>query len=284
MPYTRVVKVFVAVYLLAGIIVTGTAAGKTASEGNQPTGAAAAETRVCPACNAKVPTTATFCPNCHHYFSDAKVETKVCPLCGKNVAAVLKNCPSCNYRFPVSKPPSETAAEENPVPGSLTPQTKPPGPEVHGILHGGVAKGSGMTNGGGGVALGVRTEDNTFFGAGIGYESYPNASAVLLSGTMRADFLKYWVSPALTIEGGYAIRKFKSAPGAARDASGFLFGAGAAVDVFAKGSAGVTFEAGGRYEMSKKVIYYMDQNGNIIDVDSSPDSYLFFTTGAGVLF
>lgn len=58
----------------------------------QPAGAAAPATVTCPNCNANVPVTSKFCPNCGHNLAPAPV---ICSKCGTENTPSAKFCTNC---------------------------------------------------------------------------------------------------------------------------------------------------------------------------------------------
>lgn len=60
-----------------------------------PKEAPKAETKVCSKCNANVPATSKFCPECGNQMPTAKF----CPECGNKVAADAKFCPECGKKL-----------------------------------------------------------------------------------------------------------------------------------------------------------------------------------------
>lgn len=66
-----------------------------------PTGPAAtpaAALVICPNCNAKVPATSKFCPDCGKTLTASSGTTK-CPNCGHQVLETAKFCPDCGYKL-----------------------------------------------------------------------------------------------------------------------------------------------------------------------------------------
>lgn len=65
-------------------------------------GVPAAPLVICPKCNAQVPSTSRFCPNCGGAIAVPRTpaaKTKKCPKCGEEVAAGAKFCPSCGKKL-----------------------------------------------------------------------------------------------------------------------------------------------------------------------------------------
>ncbi|HML03796.1 MAG TPA: zinc ribbon domain-containing protein, partial [Candidatus Bathyarchaeia archaeon] len=67
-----------------------------------PTGTAqapAAALIICPKCNARVPATSKFCPECGTTLEPPDEAAKKCPKCGHSVSAAAKFCPECGTKF-----------------------------------------------------------------------------------------------------------------------------------------------------------------------------------------
>lgn len=67
-----------------------------------PTGVAtapAAALIICPKCNARVPATSKFCPDCGTKIAAPSAETKNCPKCGHPVLTSAKFCPECGKKL-----------------------------------------------------------------------------------------------------------------------------------------------------------------------------------------
>jgi membrane protease subunit (stomatin/prohibitin family) len=67
-----------------------------------PTGPAqtpAAALVICPKCNAKVPATSKFCPECGVQLTVPPGETGICPKCGRSVLKTAKFCPECGEKL-----------------------------------------------------------------------------------------------------------------------------------------------------------------------------------------
>jgi len=67
-----------------------------------PTGTAqapAAALIICPKCNARVPATSKFCPECGTTLEPPDEAAKKCPKCGHSVSATAKFCPECGTKF-----------------------------------------------------------------------------------------------------------------------------------------------------------------------------------------
>ncbi len=73
----------------------------------QPAAAAAptAPLVICPKCNAQVPATSRFCPNCGGAIlvTAAVAPTKKCPICKQSMPANAAFCPSCGKKIPKKK-------------------------------------------------------------------------------------------------------------------------------------------------------------------------------------
>jgi len=63
-----------------------------------PAQAPAAALVICPKCNARVPATSKFCPECGTALTPP-TETKKCPKCGHQVLPTAKFCPECGTKF-----------------------------------------------------------------------------------------------------------------------------------------------------------------------------------------
>lgn len=67
-----------------------------------PTGVASAPAAaliICPKCNARVPATSKFCPDCGTKIAAPSAETKNCPKCGHPVLTSAKFCPECGKKL-----------------------------------------------------------------------------------------------------------------------------------------------------------------------------------------
>jgi membrane protease subunit (stomatin/prohibitin family) len=67
-----------------------------------PTGPAqvpAAALLICPSCNAHIPATSKFCPECGTKIAAPSDTTKNCPKCGRSVLATAKFCPECGQKL-----------------------------------------------------------------------------------------------------------------------------------------------------------------------------------------
>jgi membrane protease subunit (stomatin/prohibitin family) len=67
-----------------------------------PTGPAQAPTAalvICPKCNAHVPATSKFCPECGTSLTPPSAATLKCPKCGHSVPASSKFCPECGAQI-----------------------------------------------------------------------------------------------------------------------------------------------------------------------------------------
>ena len=67
-----------------------------------PTGPAQAQAAalvICPKCNAKVPATSKFCPECGTTLTPPATGAINCPKCGKSVPASSKFCPECGEKI-----------------------------------------------------------------------------------------------------------------------------------------------------------------------------------------
>jgi membrane protease subunit (stomatin/prohibitin family) len=64
-----------------------------------PSTVPAAPIVICPKCNARIPATSKFCPECGQILEAKAVETKKCPKCGKDVLKSAKFCPECGQKF-----------------------------------------------------------------------------------------------------------------------------------------------------------------------------------------
>lgn len=64
-----------------------------------PTTVPAAPIIICPKCNAHIPATSKFCPECGQILEAKAVETKKCPNCGKDILKSAKFCPECGHKF-----------------------------------------------------------------------------------------------------------------------------------------------------------------------------------------
>jgi membrane protease subunit (stomatin/prohibitin family) len=63
-----------------------------------PAQAPAAALVICPKCNAKIPATSKFCPECGTTITPPSNETMTCPKCGKTIPASSKFCPECGTK------------------------------------------------------------------------------------------------------------------------------------------------------------------------------------------
>ena len=59
---------------------------------------------VCPNCQAQVPTTSKFCPNCGSGFTEtpttpAQIPAKACPKCSEKVSTIASFCPNCGTKL-----------------------------------------------------------------------------------------------------------------------------------------------------------------------------------------
>jgi len=64
-----------------------------------PAQAPAAALVICPKCNAKVPATSKFCPECGTTLTPPAAGAINCPKCGKSVPASSKFCPECGEKI-----------------------------------------------------------------------------------------------------------------------------------------------------------------------------------------
>jgi len=67
-----------------------------------PTGMAqapAAALVICPKCNAKIPATSKFCPECGTAITPPATGTITCPKCGKTIPSGSKFCPDCGEKI-----------------------------------------------------------------------------------------------------------------------------------------------------------------------------------------
>jgi len=67
-----------------------------------PTGVAqapAAALIICPKCNARVPATSKFCPECGTVLEPPDEAAKKCPKCGHSISSTAKFCPECGTKF-----------------------------------------------------------------------------------------------------------------------------------------------------------------------------------------
>lgn len=64
-----------------------------------PAQAPAAALIICPKCNARIPATSKFCPDCGTEISTPDAATKNCPKCGHGVLPTAKFCPECGTKF-----------------------------------------------------------------------------------------------------------------------------------------------------------------------------------------
>lgn len=64
-----------------------------------PAQAPAAVLVICPKCNAKIPATSKFCPECGTTITPPSGGTMACPKCGKTVPSSSKFCPECGEKI-----------------------------------------------------------------------------------------------------------------------------------------------------------------------------------------
>jgi membrane protease subunit (stomatin/prohibitin family) len=64
-----------------------------------PAQAPAAALIICPKCNARVPATSKFCPECGTELAPPQEATKNCPKCGHPVLPTAKFCPECGAKL-----------------------------------------------------------------------------------------------------------------------------------------------------------------------------------------
>jgi len=64
-----------------------------------PAQAPAAALIICPKCNARIPATSKFCPDCGANIAPPEEATKKCPKCGHTVLPTAKFCPECGTKF-----------------------------------------------------------------------------------------------------------------------------------------------------------------------------------------
>jgi len=64
-----------------------------------PAQAPAAALVICPKCNARVPATSKFCPECGTTLTAPPTETINCPKCGHSVLKTAKFCPDCGTKI-----------------------------------------------------------------------------------------------------------------------------------------------------------------------------------------
>jgi membrane protease subunit (stomatin/prohibitin family) len=64
-----------------------------------PTQAPAAALVICPKCNAQVPATSKFCPECGNPLTPPSTASMICPKCGKSIPANSKFCPDCGSQL-----------------------------------------------------------------------------------------------------------------------------------------------------------------------------------------
>jgi len=64
-----------------------------------PAQAPAAALVICPKCNARVPATSKFCPECGATLTAPPTETTKCPNCGHPVLTTAKFCPECGTKI-----------------------------------------------------------------------------------------------------------------------------------------------------------------------------------------
>jgi len=63
-----------------------------------PAQAPAAALVICPKCNAKIPATSKFCPECGTTITPPSGGTKSCPKCGKTIPSASKFCLECGEK------------------------------------------------------------------------------------------------------------------------------------------------------------------------------------------
>ncbi len=54
---------------------------------------------ICPKCNAKIPATSKFCPECGTSLTPPSEATITCPKCGKHIPSNSKFCPDCGQQI-----------------------------------------------------------------------------------------------------------------------------------------------------------------------------------------
>lgn len=59
----------------------------------------AATLLICPQCNARIPATSKFCPECGATIAAPVTTTKNCPKCGHSVLTTAKFCPECGEKL-----------------------------------------------------------------------------------------------------------------------------------------------------------------------------------------
>ena len=64
-----------------------------------PAQAPAAALVICPKCNAKIPATSKFCPECGTTITPPSSGTISCPKCGKTIPSISKFCPDCGAKI-----------------------------------------------------------------------------------------------------------------------------------------------------------------------------------------
>lgn len=64
-----------------------------------PAQAPAAALVICPKCNARIPATSKFCPECGTSITPPARETISCPKCGKTIPSSSKFCPDCGEKI-----------------------------------------------------------------------------------------------------------------------------------------------------------------------------------------
>ncbi|MEM4704088.1 MAG: SPFH domain-containing protein [Candidatus Bathyarchaeia archaeon] len=64
-----------------------------------PAQAPAAALVICPKCNAKIPATSKFCPECGTTITPPSEGTVACPKCGKTIPSTSKFCPECGAKI-----------------------------------------------------------------------------------------------------------------------------------------------------------------------------------------
>jgi len=64
-----------------------------------PAQAPAAALVICPKCNAHIPATSKFCPECGTVITPPSSGTMACPKCGKTIPSSSKFCPECGEKI-----------------------------------------------------------------------------------------------------------------------------------------------------------------------------------------
>ncbi len=64
-----------------------------------PAQAPAAALVICPKCNAKIPATSKFCPDCGLAITPPSSGTMTCPKCSKTIPSASKFCPECGEKI-----------------------------------------------------------------------------------------------------------------------------------------------------------------------------------------